>query len=335
MVAGTSSSSVELQALQCMEVWGGNRSADSGVSMPALEVFVFSEPHGSESDAEGAGGDVHFVSSCGTGRIARLVVADVSGHGPGVASVGRSLRTLMRRYMNYLDQTAFVAALNRAFASDAEGGAVGRFATSLAMTFFAPTGRLDLCNAGHPRPLYWSSRARRWSVLSAPDDADGPGDPSNLPLGILEPTRYEEFSVELGPGDVVVAYTDAAIEARGPDGRLLGEEGLLACAERLGGGLPAGLAAGLREELARYRGGSAADDDLTILVLHHTGRGTQRSFLARAWAGARFLGILARQLVPVGERPPVPWPEWRRENILGAIVPPVARRWRIAEGGPR
>src|SRR5688572_27605166 len=131
--------------MKCMEVWGGNRTADHGVVMPGLDAWVFSQPYSLEAGDDDAGGDVHFVSSCGPGRITRMVIADVCGHGHCVAGCAQSLKFLMRRFMNYLDQTVFVEALNRAFA--APEVELGRFATSIAMTFFAPTARLDPCNA--------------------------------------------------------------------------------------------------------------------------------------------------------------------------------------------
>ena len=49
---------------EAMEVWGGNQPADSGVIMPGLDAWVYSRPHGEAT----AGGDVHYVSSCATGR---------------------------------------------------------------------------------------------------------------------------------------------------------------------------------------------------------------------------------------------------------------------------
>src|SRR5687768_18611008 len=56
---------------------GGNQPADSGVVMAGLDAWVYCRPyHGAA-----AGGDVYYVSSCATGRITRLLVADVSGHG--------------------------------------------------------------------------------------------------------------------------------------------------------------------------------------------------------------------------------------------------------------
>lgn len=319
--------------MHCMEVWGGNRAADLGVVMPGLDAWVFSEPHagdGASEPGDHAGGDVHFVSSCGTGRIARMVLADVSGHGQSVASASNSLRTLMRRYMNYLDQTAFVEALNRAFGDPAM--ASGRFATSIAMTFFAPTARLDLCNAGHPRPLAYRASSRRWAFLAAPERAEATDEVANLPLGVLEPTRYEEFSVALAPGDLVLAYTDAAIEARSPSGELFGEDRLLGLVESLDAMRPEALLADLRGALASWRAGAAPDDDLTLLLIRHNGVGTQAPLLRRLGASVRFLGAVARNLVPVGERPPIPWPELRRENVLGALVPRTSRSWRATEG---
>ena len=60
--------------LQCMEVWGGNHSADGAVTMSGLDAWIYSEPY--RGDA--GGGDVYYVSSCATGRITRMLVADVA-----------------------------------------------------------------------------------------------------------------------------------------------------------------------------------------------------------------------------------------------------------------
>jgi phosphoserine phosphatase RsbU/P len=333
--------------MQCMEVWGGNRSADSGVVMPGLDVWVFAEPFAEPSPDGSAsvvtdrgGGDVHLVSSCGTGRITRMMVADIAGHGERVAEVGATLRRLMRRFMNYLDQTAFVEALNRAFG---ELDADGRFATSVAMTFFAPTARLDICNAGHPRPMRFSRRAREWRLLDTPADAreeraargrseplgeQSDEDVTNLPLGILEPTRYEQFGIELDRDDLVIVYTDALIEARAPDGTMLGEEGLRRMLASLDAERPERLIPDIIAAVAAWRGGAPSDDDITVLLLRHNGSAVQAPLLRRLAASLRFFGTLLRSLVPFGERPPIPWPELRSENIIGAVLPGVARRWR-------
>jgi len=64
--------------IACSEAWGGNRAAAVALVVPGLEGGVVSRPwHGAE-----AGGDVHDVSSCGTGRITRLMLAPAD-IGPG------------------------------------------------------------------------------------------------------------------------------------------------------------------------------------------------------------------------------------------------------------
>ena len=47
-------------------------------------------------------------------------------------------------------------------------------------------------------------------------------------------TEYEQFDVELEPGDCLLSYTDALIESRDADGEMLGEAGLLRITRLLG-----------------------------------------------------------------------------------------------------
>ena len=128
--------------LQCMEIWGGNQAVVSGIALAGLDAWVSSRPH-----EGGAGGDIHYLSSCATGRINRLVLADVSGHGEQVAETARQLRDLMRRFVNQLDQNALVRSLNKGFAAITK---TGRFATAVVITYWSPTHVLEICNAGHP-----------------------------------------------------------------------------------------------------------------------------------------------------------------------------------------
>ena len=93
-----------------------------------------------------------------TGRITRLLVADVSGHGEVVCALAGELRDLMRKYVNYLDQGQFVRSMNERFLRLSTHGC---FATAVVTTFFAPTNHLSLCNAGHPPPLIYRAAAKR------------------------------------------------------------------------------------------------------------------------------------------------------------------------------
>ena len=134
--------------MQCMEVWGGNSPVDRGFDIPGLDVWVYSRPF----ERSKGGGDVYYVSSCASGRITRLLLADVSGHGQAVANIASDLRDLMRRNVNFINQSRFVRELNQQFC---EPLAQGGFATALVCTFFTPTRSLQFCNAGHPVPMLY------------------------------------------------------------------------------------------------------------------------------------------------------------------------------------
>lgn len=332
-------------AMSCMEVWGGHGTVEAGVNLPGLDVWVLSKPF---AQAE-SGGDVHFVSSCGTGRIARLLLADVSGHGVAVAPIARQLRNIMRRYVNHIEQAEFLSRLNRDFASKSKDGI---FATAIAVTFFAPTRTIAIARAGHPRPLLYNAAKKRWRLMT--EDADVPPSaaasdaggapakpaPAGLPLGIIEDVAFPAVKLQAAPdgGDMVVLYSDSLIEARlhgslarktlvGTDRMaaerelMLGTEGLLAVAQSLPVEPAATFAARLYAAVLEQADASTLDDDATIVVMRPNARGTSASLLAQLGAGVRFL----RDVVSfVFGGPPLPIPEFSVANIIGAIIPSFA-----------
>jgi serine phosphatase RsbU (regulator of sigma subunit) len=295
--------------MRCNEVWGGNAAIDTAVTMAGLDAFVYSRPYRGEA----AGGDVHYVSSCATGRIARLLVADVSGHGVQVAEVGDALRRLMRRFMNYVDQSRLVEGINVEFTKLAE---LGRFATAVVATYWIPTDELVLTNAGHPRPLIYRARERAWSVLERA--ATHPG--ANIPLGIAE-SSYEHLIARLDPGDLVLIYTDSLVEAKREDGRLLGEAGLLELLRAVDVGSPARLIPELLAAVGRACPGDIADD-VTALLIRPTGR-KPRGSVAMV---LRAIGVSMKALGSLAKGEPYPWPELTHANIGGAMLDRLNRK---------
>ncbi len=307
--------SEEPTALQCMEVWGGNHAAQSVVALFGLDVCVSSRPHGADS-----GGDIHYVSSCATGRINRLLLADVSGHGAEVADVARQLRDLMRRFVNHLDQRAFVRSLNREFAAITQ---VGRFATAVVTTYWSPTSTLEICNAGHPRPLWYRAREDRWDWID-PEAAPRRGEVANVPLGVLSLARYDTRRIRLDPKDRVLLYTDALIETPGPDGEFLGEEGLLECVRQLPSLPPEEFLKALQSVLESHRGGTVPDDDETLMLFTPNARAPRMTVAERVNSIGRMMGALTRTLRPGGD--PMPWPDAALSNVAGFFLPGLFRR---------
>jgi serine phosphatase RsbU (regulator of sigma subunit) len=150
-----------------------------------------------------------------------------------------------------------------------------RFATAVVVTYLSNRRRLTVCNAGHPAPLWYRADRREWALLN---HAVAERDPAaaNLPLGMDEAGAYDQFAVTLGRDDLVIFSTDALIEAADPSGRMLGKDGLLELARGLGRAEPARLGAALLEAVDRHRGGAPAEDDVTLLALHHNAAGPRR-----------------------------------------------------------
>src|SRR5215831_15553873 len=270
-----------MEHMKCLEVCGGSQLTARGIVIGGLDAWVYSKPHGQAP----RGGDVYYASSCAAGRITRLLLADVSGHGTSVAGVAADLRTLMRRFINRWDQAEFVRLLNERFSELSETGA---FATAIVSTFFAPSRRLILCNAGHPRPILYRASRQEWSLLGQEGSSPLDG-PTNLPLGILSITEYEHFDVELEPGDCVVTYTDALIESRNADGKMLGEKGVLRILKLLGDVKPDKLIDSLLGEIGERYPENLSDDDVTVLIVRANGGAQTLTLGVKMRAAARML----------------------------------------------
>jgi hypothetical protein len=305
------------QRMHCMEVFGGSQLAARAVQFGGLDTWLFSKPFGEGRD----GGDVYYASSCINGRISRFLLADVVGHGQAAAETANGLKYLMRRFVNWLDQSEFVRLLNRQFSELVPDGI---FATAIVATFFAPTRRLCLCNAGHPPPLLYRAASREWSLLRADRDLTR----RNMPLGIFDLSEYQDFDIELDPGDCLLVYTDGLMEACGSDHQILGEDGLLEIVSGLQAIGPKGVAESLVCEVSRRYPAALSCDDVTVMVLQANSRGLQFSF-AEKWLVARgYFWALFRALRDGTEKPLFPYPDAHVANLGGAIIPVLSKFWR-------
>ena len=248
--------------LECAETWAGNEKAASAVELPGLVAWVHSVPAG---PAE-AGGDVHYVSVCPSCIVSRVALADVSGHGNAVEALGATLRELMQRYLQDLEQVALMRELNRAVQESLESV---HYATMVAVGFHGRRGLLVLTNAGHPPPLWYRAVRNEWRWLET-QRASKRRRPAGLPLGMLPDIDYDRLVIKPGPGDLVLLYSDGVSEATNSTGEELGREGLLAIARELDPNSTETFGVQLTSSLCTFRAGTEAQDDETIIVLERT-----------------------------------------------------------------
>ena len=252
------------ESMKCMEVWGGNQAVDQSLQMPGLKVWVYSRPYGQAI----GGGDVYYLSSCASGRITRMLLADVSGHGEAVSQVAVGLRDLMRRNINHIKQTRFVRAMNQQFT---EFGDQDGFATALVTTFFAPTQIFTLCNAGHPAPLLFRRGTSQWTELA--NNADHTEAVTDTPLGVIDEAAYRQLNVQLQTGDMVLGFSDAVTESEDANGRQFGRDGIFRMVRELNATKPDDVIPALLERIAGSADGNLTQDDATILLCQATGGG--------------------------------------------------------------
>jgi serine phosphatase RsbU (regulator of sigma subunit) len=248
--------------LACMDIVGGIGAFEGSFRTPGMDFWISTIHYqGNET-----GGDVHYVSLCGGGFTTRMLVADVSGHGTHVREYSEELRRLVKRYINSKSQVGFMKSMNQGFAAYAE---LRRFATAVVATYRGVEKTLEMCIAGHPRPLLYRTGLDRWQVLGeGPEIAADPVGTSELPIGIDEELVYSSFGLDLEPEDTLFFYTDSLTESQDPGRRMLGEPGLLNLAREAlkeGGELPV-IGRKLLARVAEHRAGQPADDDETIML---------------------------------------------------------------------
>jgi phosphoserine phosphatase RsbU/P len=165
------------------------------------------------------GGDCYDFLPLDGDRLA-MVVGDASGKGLAAALMISNVQSSVRTASLFAgdDGATAISAVNR----QVHGSSlVDRYATLFYGVFDRATRKLRYVNAGHQPPMVLR---RDGSIVWL--EAGG------APVGIFADWTYEEASIALRPGDIVIACTDGAIEAVNPDGAEWGLEGLKKAALR-------------------------------------------------------------------------------------------------------
>jgi sigma-B regulation protein RsbU (phosphoserine phosphatase) len=209
-----------------------------------------------------SGGDLYYLSACNHGVIARVVVADVAGHGETVSAAAVRLRDALRVHVDEWDQSLLIRQLNDSFLETAQDG---RYATAFLASYCSTTGELLFTNAGHLPPLWYRAACGRWSLLH--DQTPYSKSIEGLPLGLIAGTAYDQTAVDLKAGDLLVLYTDGISESWNESGEQLGLDGLLSIARTLPTTSPAEVGEALLAAIEDFRGGVPAADDETVIAL--------------------------------------------------------------------
>lgn len=211
------------------------------------------------------GGDILNVFPLNRRSIG-MYLLDVTGHGVPAAllsvTLSRVLTTRDPGASILMSQNADAARvrpprqvvehLNRQFPMQTQGG---RFFTMAYAVLDTQTGVLRYANAGHPAPIL----ARR---CQAPEELAGSG----MPVGVLDEAEFEDYGIQLEPGDRLYLYSDGITEAFNSQGVMLGTARFISMIERTRtSSLATGLAACV-EEVKRWCDTVPLEDDISLLA---------------------------------------------------------------------
>jgi sigma-B regulation protein RsbU (phosphoserine phosphatase) len=186
--------------------------------VPGVDMAGFCRP------AQVVGGDYYdfFLLSADSPTKAHLALAlgDISGKGISAALLMASLRASLRSIASLRqgDLAALIARVNNLVY---ESSTTNRYATFFYAEFDPATRLLIYVNAGHNPPYILRG------ALSIPLE------PTGTVVGLLPDVEYTQDTIQLEPGDVLLAFTDGISEAMNYDDQEWGEDRMIASVHQL------------------------------------------------------------------------------------------------------
>jgi serine phosphatase RsbU (regulator of sigma subunit) len=219
-------------------------------SLPGWQIAVELKP------ARETSGDFFDVHTLPNGQLG-IMIADVVDKGVSAALFMALCYSLIRTYAaEFLEEPEkLFDAVNRRVLEDTNAR---QFVTVFYAVLDPTTGEMIYCNAGQCPSLFFSSQNGK-SVLSLL--RTGP------PLGVFEQQTWERKSIQFGPGDVLVLYTDGISEALDDQETFYSEARLVTRIEDHVGDSAGNILNSVLADLGSFLGGGAPQDDLTIIVV--------------------------------------------------------------------
>lgn len=221
---------------------------------PPVTTLTFS---GSCRPAREVGGDYFDFIDAGSGGLG-LAVGDISGKGVSAALLMASLQGALRSHatIHGARVATMFKAINRLMCDSAPDS---KFATLFYAHYDDLTRTLTYASAGHNPALLIRRDAaglRQVELLAS----------TGIVLGVMPDLPFEQRTIALVPGDILVIYTDGITEAEDLAGSFFGEERLCELVATLDAASPDALRDQILGVVERFAAGAPQHDDMTVLV---------------------------------------------------------------------
>lgn len=209
------------------------------------DIWFYSRP------ANDVGGDLVDALAV-EGRVL-LALADVAGKALPAALLMARVQATLRALAGEVTELPALAA--RANAILCRDGLPNRFATLVYAELREGSGRVSMVNAGHLPPL----------VVSGSGFHEMPR--GGMALGMFPGAVYQEQTVDLQPGDMLIVYSDGVTEAMDAAGDFFGDERLRDLLPGLGSRSAAEAGQTILRAVDAFSRDTRPYDDLSLVVL--------------------------------------------------------------------
>lgn len=222
-----------------MASYGGDTPIDLySILMPAKEV----------------GGDLYDYTK--KGDTLYFIIGDVSGKGVPASILMATAISLFRSAATiYETPGEIIKSINNEIARRNKSE---MFITLQAGKIELTQNKLQICNAGHTRPILIEPGKTPHYINVTP----------NLPAGIIENYNYQTDEYDIRQGDTLLLYTDGLTEAEDGNGRQIGESGLLNMLGKTTDIPSQAVVLHLLKEVRKHTGDTERNDDTAIIAIH-------------------------------------------------------------------
>ena len=211
------------------------------------------------SPARMVSGDYYDFMSLGEESLA-FAIGDVAGKGISAALLMATIQSTMRTQLGAnngaspraLSTAKLVATLNRQLYANTS---LEKYATFFFALYHEDTHSLTYTNAGHLSPMLL--RSGELQMLES----------TGTVVGAFPLARYEERTLPLDHGDLLMAYTDGIVEPENAYGEMFGEDRLKDLVSKYAHADSSELIVRTMEAVIEWTGSSELQDDMTMVVV--------------------------------------------------------------------
>jgi sigma-B regulation protein RsbU (phosphoserine phosphatase) len=227
-----------------------NMLPEKVVSIKNVELSAISIP------AKEVGGDYYDFWLIDEKTVV-FTIADVSGKGVPAALMMVMIRTILKTEVYAEESSAqLLKTLNALLIDDIEAA---MFATIFLARFNSETGELRFTNGGHNYPILFHQNEQEPEML----------DTTGFFIGMFQEPDYEEKSVKLQKGDVLLLYTDGITEAQNAKGEMFGVKRLCNFVNKNKHLRSKDIQDLLIKEVNDFIGDCEQGDDITLVVIKY------------------------------------------------------------------